>query len=189
MNLIIIQGESCTGKTALAKRLANDFKMPVFLRDGYKETIYNTMEGTPSLGRWWQIEKASWRELYRVVQAAVLTDQPLIIESTFTGRQKRWLQRSFANNTLVTEIYCYANGKVIRERFKKRYSTGERHRGHRDNLWVPVLWLEVNAAKIGWHWIKPLGLSNKPLYIDTSNYLAVDYVAIKQFIKEKTLTN
>jgi predicted kinase len=186
MYLLIIQGATSTGKTTLASRLSNELGIPVLLRDKYKESAYDAIQKVPNLWRWLKIEQASWRELYQAVQTAKKADQSLIVESNFTTKRKRELQKLLTHNVNVIEIYCFANGVAILDRFKKRHKSGERHRSHRDNLWAPVVWLEVTCDRLGWHWVKPLQLSEHFLPVDTSDFLALDYPAIIRFIADST---
>ena len=39
--LVLITGPSCTGKTTLGGQIANDFHLPFFSKDGFKERMYD----------------------------------------------------------------------------------------------------------------------------------------------------
>lgn len=49
MNLIVVEGGSGTGKTTLARQLAQDLGYQVFLKDTYKEAQFDQLNKTPNL--------------------------------------------------------------------------------------------------------------------------------------------
>ena len=80
--LIIVNGLPGSGKTTLAKRLAQDLSLPVFSRDGIYETLYDALSGdadelTPLLG------SASFSLLYYIIGSVLAAGQSLIIEGFF----------------------------------------------------------------------------------------------------------
>ena len=178
-----MQGQLATGKTTIGKKLAADLHLPLFLIDESKERIYDTLPKVPSLWQWLKVDKRSWQELYDKVGQSIKNDTSLIIEGDFAGRQRKVLHSLLTSQVSVVEIYCQADGKVLLERFRQRRDSGDRHKGHRDNLWGPVLWLAVCAAKLGWRWPRPLRLSGRTLIVDTSDFSKVKYDEIKSYIE------
>lgn len=183
MKLVIIEGKTATGKTTLAKRLAHDLDLPAFLKDAYKERRFDALGRPPTLRQWVEIENASWRVLHDAVKAAIQDNESLIIEGNFVPKVRRQLRKLIPPDCTVVEIFCFAKGRTLLQRYIRRNQSGERHRGHLDHLWYGSVLLEMAAARLGFHWVKPLAISDKLLLVDTSDFSAVDYDKIKRFIK------
>jgi len=182
MKLIIVQGESATGKTTLVKRLATDLNLPYFMKDDYKERRYDELGKIPSLRQWSKIDNDSWEAIYAAIQQAVDSDGSLIIEGNFWRKQRARIRKIVPESASVAEVFCTADPAMIWQRFHERHRQGNRHPGHRDHLWGPTMWLDLTCSKLGWHWIKPVGISQRLLRVDTTDFSKLDYQAIKDFV-------
>ncbi len=175
--LIIVNGLPSTGKTTLAKRLAQDVRLPVFSRDGIYEALFDALEcdthGPPPL-----IGLASFRLLYYVVGSILAAGRALIIEGFF-GRpdlrtaefvhlQRQWDFEPF-------QILCKAEGAVLLERFLARAGSEGRHAGHPD-----LDWLEQNKKRLVRGQLPPLALGGRLVEIDTTTLGSFDYDALLQ---------
>lgn len=183
MNLIVIAGASTTGKSTLANRLSKDLDIPSFQRDAYKERLYDELGSVPSLKQYAQINTASMQQLFSTIQDAVANDKDLIIESNFLYSQHNEIKKYITNDANVIEIFCRARGPIILKRYTERWKSGERHRGHRDYLWRPIVAIE-SLGLIHLRY-KPLRLSNQTMVVDTSNFSKVDYSSIYEYIKKR----
>jgi hypothetical protein len=128
-----------------------------------------------------RIEKNSWLEVYKAIKTAVEKNTPLIIEGNFFPEQGREIKKLIWSDTIVVEIFCYARGITILKRYISRNRKGERHPGHRDYLWYPIVALEA----FGMGFIKryrPLKLTPNTLKVNTNNFASMDYESIRKFI-------
>jgi adenylate kinase family enzyme len=182
MKLIIINGTTSTGKSTLAGKLAKDLGIKAYLRDVYKEQEFDLLGKSPSLKQLSIIETASQQKLFEAIEGAVKQDESLIVESNFTYAQAKKIKSLIRPNTVVVEIFCFANGFRIFKRYVGRNKSGERHHGHRDYLWYPIV--AVEAFGIGKLRYRPLKLSPNTLLVDTNNFATVDYGKIRKFIVE-----
>ncbi|HEX7633339.1 MAG TPA: AAA family ATPase [Candidatus Saccharimonadales bacterium] len=182
MNLIIVSGATSTGKSTLARKLAKDLKIPLFLRDDFKEQHFDTFGGKPSLKQLGSIDIASRKKLFSILEDAVNKDTDLIIESNFMYSERNTLQEKLGDSTNVVEIFCRASGRTILKRYTKRYRSGERHRGHRDYLWYPIVAIE-SLGPVHRRY-RPLLLSNRSKIVDTEDFSKIDYPDIVSFIRE-----
>lgn len=182
MQLIIVQGQTATGKTTLVKKLAQDLDLPFCLKDDLKEQSYESLLKAPSLKQWLKIEDQSWQQLYETVAQAIKADKSLIIEGDFRPPQRRALDKLLTDKVAVVEIYCWAKGREVIKRFKRRNRQEGRHQGHRDNLWLPLIYLAAIAGVTGWRWNRPLRLSDRTLVVDTSDFAKVDYGEIEKYV-------
>lgn len=183
MNLIIIAGPSSTGKSTLANRLAKDLKIPAFLRDEYKEKRFDELGRVPNLREYARIDAESKTQLFAELSKANKEDSDLIIESNFLYSERPKLQKFIPKNTNIIEIFCHANGLTILRRYTQRWKSGDRHRGHRDYLWRPIVAIEsLGLVKIRY---RPLKLSELTQKIDTNDFSRVDYKAIYKYITDR----
>jgi uridine kinase len=80
--LILISGFSCTGKTTLAKKIANRYSLPIIGRDEIKESLYDSLGYSD---RDWskKLGIASYDLLYLFINKLLENKQSLITESNF----------------------------------------------------------------------------------------------------------
>jgi len=186
MNLIIVGGQTSTGKSTLSRRLATDLGIATCLKDSYTEEEYFPSLRAPlKPWQWIHSEHLAWKKIYEAVELAQAKDYDLLIEGNFAGPQKRRLQKIIRSDTRVIEIFCYARGLTTYRRFVARNKSGERHPGHRDELWYWVPWLEAVCRQLGWDWVKPLRFGSDVLQLDTTDFVAVHYETIRAHIKER----
>lgn len=168
--LIIVSGFSCTGKTALARKIGSNLSLPVFGRDDFKESLFDSLgysdrEWSKKLGI------ASYRLLYLAVEKLLGTGNSLIVESNFkvepdTEKLKRL--KAIYQCSLI-QIHCYIEIPLALARFKQRAESGERHPGHVDRLNYEEM--EYNFKKGGYEIIDICDLTIK---VNTTNFEEVD---------------
>ena len=85
----------------------------------------------------------------------------------------------------MVEIYCQAKGLVYFKRFVKRNENGTRHKGHHDRRWYTTVLIEALLGYIGVRWpYKSLGISNKLLIVDLTNFSDVNHDTITRFVEK-----
>ena len=181
--LVIVSGFSCTGKTTLAKKIAERYSLPLISRDDIKESLYNSLgysdrEWSKKLG------VASYGLLYLFIEKILATKQNLIVESNFQPEfdESKFLNLKNKYQFNLLQIYCYATAEVIRQRFKARAISGARHPGHVDHLIYEEM--ESNWNKGGY---EILNVCDRTTKIDTTDFNLIDdqkiYTAIEKKIK------
>ena len=173
--LIIVNGLPGSGKTTLAKRLADDLRLPVFSRDGIYETLFDALAGdrqepSPLLGA------ASFRLLYSISGSILAAGQALIVEGFFGRpdlRMAELLDLQGRADFEPLQILCKAEGAVLLERFLARVGSEGRHAGHADNAW-----LEENRERLLSGQLPPLALEGLLVEIDTTTPDRFDYEAL-----------
>ena len=172
--LIIISGFSCTGKTTLAKKIAERYSLPLISRDDIKESLYNSLgysdrEWSKKLGI------ASYKLLYLFIDKILAAKQNLIVESNFQPEfdESKFIKLKNKYQFNLLQIHCYATAEVIKQRFQNRATSGLRHPGHVDHLNNEEI--KVNLEKGGY---EVLNVSDCILKIDTNDFNLIDYKKI-----------
>jgi predicted kinase len=161
---VVVSGPPGSGKTELARPLAQALGLPLLSKDVIKEALFDEL----GVGdRLWsrRLGRASITALYRLA-----ADCPAaVLESVF--------QRDFAVEDLralgkpLIEVHCRCDPELAIERFQKR-ADSERHPGHLDNR-QPLNKLEQLVQEGS----APLGLDGPLLEVDTTGEIDLDGVA------------
>lgn len=172
--LIIINGKPCTGKSYFLNKLCKDLGLSYVSRDELKELLFDELGIVDS--EWSQkLGKTSYSLLFNVFEKLLKSKKSFIVESNFNpihhSEKLRELLNRYGFN--VVEIFLDADPKVLFERYKDRWNSGERHRGHADNERFAEFEMRLKDN------VFPLKLSEKLIQIDTSDFNSIDYDSLK----------
>lgn len=176
--MILVSGLSCTGKSTLAEKISEKFSLPYFSKDMFKELMfdrlgYSDREWSKKLGG------ASWGILYKIAENLLKTGQSFILESNFKPETDRpiisELQKKY--KIRIIEVLCFAEGKTLFERFKKRAESGLRHPGHVDHLCYEEQEKVLMVGKV-----EPMGLG-EIIEVDTTEIEKANYREILEKIR------
>ncbi|MDD4974106.1 MAG: AAA family ATPase [Bacteriovorax sp.] len=169
--VIIINGNSCTGKSYLLHKLTQKLDLPNVSRDEFKEMLFEQMgigdaEWSKKLGG------MSYSLFFMTIEKLLKTKKSFIIENNFNpkihSQALKSLLEKFDYESM--EIFLEADPAVILNRHKKRWESGERHRGHADNERF-----EEFEMKLKEEVAVPLNVSERIIRIDTSDFTKVNY--------------
>ena len=130
--LLIISGQSASGKSTLLPRLARRYGWPYVSKDECKECLFDAL-GWSDRAFSQRIGGASYDLLLLMAEKLMQTQSPFILETNFTPRfaaELRNLIDRYRYASLV--IHCTAERTVLLERFRRRSTDGSRHPGHQD---------------------------------------------------------
>ena len=178
--LIIVSGFSCTGKTALAKKIGEYFSLPAISRDDFKESLYDSLgysdrEWSKKLGI------ASYRLLYLVTEKILRSGSSIIVESNFKVNSDTEKLKNLKDKyqCYLLQIHCHVAIPLALSRFRNRVTSGERHPGHVDHLNYDEM--EFNFKQGGY---EIFGVCNRTLKVDTTNFEQIDYEAIFKVVRD-----
>jgi predicted kinase len=138
--VIVISGLPCTGKTTLGKRIARDFGMPYFSKDGFKERLFDELGWSD---RAWskKLGLASYKLLFYALEAQLEVGRSCIVEANFYPEFHTQTLNDFKRHYEFEffQIHCHAQPEVLLERFRARWASGTRHPGHADNITLPEM--------------------------------------------------
>lgn len=180
--LIIISGPSCTGKTILAQKISEKFKIPFITKDGIKELLFDNLGWSD---RDWskKLGVASYSLLHYFLDSMLAVGNSLIIESNFKPEfeTKEISKRVIKYNYFPLQIMCQCDGKILFERFKQRSESGQRHPGHCDTSNYDEFKDLLLKGKF-----EPLDIGGEVVIFDSTDLNNLDYESIfnkvKQFI-------
>lgn len=160
--LVIITGPPAAGKTVLAKRLAEDLRLPLFTKDGFKETLFDSLGyGEDAWSR--RLGGAAYDLLFCAAGSLLWAHRACIIEANFdvvgSLHSFECLQAKAPYRPL--QIVCRARPETLASRYKARHASGERHPGHHgEELVDPVNLLRRHG---------PLTLDGPVLVVDNES--------------------
>ena len=179
--LVLISGAPGTGKTVLARRLAEALPIVVLEKDAIKETLFDTVgEGDREWSR--KLGNASFVLLRMLVQLEIKAGQSVVAEAAFWHEYEvPWLDRMKEKYDFDTlELHCHADAEIVVQRFARRADSDDRHRGHHSGMSRDALAGEIRNQ---FERYGPVTTGEGLVRIDTTNFATVDYAAIVERVR------
>lgn len=178
--LILVTGAPATGKTTIAKELAQRFGLPLFCKDDLKEILFDSLGWSD---RAWSRKAgaATYSSMYYILTAQLKARKSLILESDFRPAfdvpKLRTLKEQFQFDSLT--IHCTTEARVLLQRFKERFTSGKRHPGHVDQGNYERFTPEGLEKDFG-----PLEIGGEAYAIDTTDFADVDFEKLWQKVEK-----
>lgn len=190
---ILVTGIPASGKSTMARFLAERLSLPMFSKDHIKEILFDEV-GFQSREEKVKLGIASMKIMYDTAEQMMKCGQPFVLENNFETISKDGL---FA----LLERYSYqaitvrmtGDYEKIYERFIERNQSEERHRGHVVNDCYPEIAAGKMADPISFarfvDGIQSRGMDcfvgNGPeLIVDTTDFQKIDCEAVLKAISE-----
>lgn len=160
--LVIISGLPGTGKTTLAKKISNEFGLPMVSMDEVKEVMWDTMghefdfEFSDKLG------KTAFELAFHYINANLSKGVSMVVEAHFSPERnnERINKLKEKYGAQLVQIYCDCETEALQKRFKERMKKDSYHKGHKH---IISLYGEDRI-------LNSLGMKNKRLGIDGATY-------------------
>ena len=176
--VVMISGAPATGKTHLARLLADSLPVVVLEKDAIKETLFDTLgqddrEWSRMLGT------AAFALLRDLVESHLKARQSVLVESNFQRRYEwPWVaQMQKRYGVHVLELHCHADMETVLARIARRDGTDERHSGHGPGD------VAVRELRDSYQHYGPVTEGDEVVLIDTTDFEAVDYAAIVEHVR------
>ncbi len=183
MYCILVTGIPASGKSTIAKYLSEYFRIPVISKDEIKEQMYDTV-GFRSREEKVNLGIASMNIMYYMAEQLMKCGQPFILENNFENVSKEGL-------AAILERYSYqaitvtltGDYRIIYQRFLKRNSSPDRHRGHvvndcypekAKNTKIPPISYEDFVAGIIDRGMDSFAANGPHIILDTTDFAQID---------------
>lgn len=134
--IIIISGNTATGKTTTGRELAQRLGYTFYSKDQFKEMLFAEHSRHKLL--WWRwYDHRAKRLLFDKIARSQQASKPIVIESNFDPRDRKRLRAIIQPNQAI-ELFFYARPGTVLRRYIARLKTDEKHPAHYDWLWVPL---------------------------------------------------
>lgn len=183
MILVIVSGPEASGKTYIAKELADRLGYYYLGKDVIKEKLFDEAPQNTWHSKWYESQAKD--KMFAELGQHIKNNKSLVLESNFAPEDKQRLKELVTGKLQVAEVYCSAKGLVSFKRFVKRNESGRRHKGHHDRRLYLVIFIQnvLRVFHLDRHY-KPLNLSSNVIRMDCTRLPDVDFEKIIRQIKK-----
>lgn len=181
--LILVIGHPASGKTTLARQIAEELHVPLLSKDGtLKEPMYDVFKPNSRQGSF-DIGMAAFRIMTRIIEEQLKAGCSLVTESTFKYESDNELfaklQHTYGFRAI--QVVCSADASVLAKRFMQRIESGKRHAGHRDDDATAE---SVRSALEAAGPVKPFGLDGPVIRLNTNTFSPREIKRVLQDVKQ-----
>lgn len=130
MYCILVAGVPASGKTTMARFLADALGVPMFSKDAIKETLYDTI-GFSSRAEKVKLGEAAFAVMLKAADECLARGLPVILENNFETATNPGLRDMLARRGCpALTVLLTGDWEAVHARFVLRNASPERHRGH-----------------------------------------------------------
>jgi predicted kinase len=136
--VFLVTGLPATGKTTLARALAQDLAAPLLSKDAIKESLLDTL-GAADRAASRRLSDASFAVLFALAAEYLAALGTVVMEGNFRpGEHEPVLRALLARHApaACTQVLCRVPEPLRQQRLAARAADAARHPGHRDGVWV-----------------------------------------------------
>lgn len=177
--LILIGGSLATGKSSLARFLETHSGIKRISMDELKERLFD-VGGYRDRAWSKRIGSLAWPVFQGMVELHLEQGEDVIAEATFLWPGDReWVDElARRHGAQLIQIWMTADPRIARERFVAR-AQSQRHPGHCDSLGQVIKEFDDRFFA---QTFKPLSIQGITKIVDTTDFDAVDYEEIQQWL-------
>lgn len=125
--VVLVSGAPGAGKTTLAAPLATSLQLPLLSKDVIKERLYDSLPVPPTDRFTWsrQIGATSMELLWTLAAYA----PAVVLEANFRPKSEYERQRLRDLHRPIVEVYCDCPPELAIDRYARRASSPQHHRG------------------------------------------------------------
>lgn len=158
--LIVVSGAPGSGKTTLARRIADELALPLISKDAIKESLSDAIGLPRTIEESGRLGDAAYAAMFALARSTLDAGSSAVLDSNFRrGRSEKELA-AVAAGRRVRVVHCQAAPATIERRYRGRAST--RHPCHLDQLRTDDVLRDLAAERY------------RPLAIPGAEFLVVD---------------
>ncbi|MBT3584208.1 MAG: AAA family ATPase [Halobacteriovoraceae bacterium] len=176
--ILLLQGPPGSGKTYIGKRLSSELGILHVSKDDLKETFFDAL-GNEEAETSKKLGMLSNKLLFKLIEKVPGNNSHIIIESNFDPELgKVELINALGDKEItIVEIFLTASNEVLKKRFKERWESGERHRGHVDDKRYADLEEYLSTKP------RPLSFAKEIIEVDTEDKKEIIYQKVLKEVK------
>ena len=178
--LILITGHPATGKTTLARRLAQHLNLPAFCKDDGKEILFDHLG---SGDRDWirKLGTVSFDLLYWQADVMFKAGLSCIVEANFNPHYANipWQKLQSLYQFRCIQLLCSAEAEIVVRRYEQRIADGSRHPGHFDARGSSELRHLLTRQPAEW-----IELSGERLAVDTTSFGDEEFTSLSIMLQD-----
>ena len=178
--LVIVNGAPASGKTTLARRLADTLRLPLLERDGLKEVLGENLE-VADLAQSDALTRAAVGVFYTLADELLRAKVGMILDQAYRHGQAEEQLRPLLAACQAVIVHCVVPPEENVRRYIARFERGERHPAHFDH--ERIARVRSGALRIDWRLSEPLELAVPTLHVDTIDGYNPSYEEIVAFIR------
>ena len=127
--LVVVTGPPASGKSSIARDLAEELEIPFLSKDELKERLYEELGSGDELEE--AIERSSTAILYSVARSNLTVGVSVLVESNFDRESDTAPLRELGAR--IVQVHCGGDTNALVRHFAERSASGDRHPGHDDD--------------------------------------------------------
>ncbi|HEU5362522.1 MAG TPA: AAA family ATPase [Gaiellaceae bacterium] len=127
--LVVVTGPPASGKSTIARELAEELHIPFLSKDELKERLYEEIGSGDELED--AIERSATAILYSVARSNLKVGVSVLVESNFDSASDTAPLREL--DARIVQVHCGGETDALVRHFAERSASGERHPGHDDD--------------------------------------------------------
>ena len=131
-SIIIVSGAPASGKSTVARALAEVLGFSLFSKDIFKESLFESLGNqlADTVGSPAELSRQLSRAAMDVLWSAAPSCPQVILEANFRPKDRHERERFAALQGRKIEIYCHCTPEEAARRFRERATTARHHPAH-----------------------------------------------------------
>jgi len=131
-SIIIVSGAPASGKSTVARALAEVLGFPLFSKDIFKESLFESLGNqlADTVGSPAELSRLLSRAAIDVLWSVAPSCLQVILEANFRPKDQHERERFAALQGRKLEVYCHCTPEEAARRFRERATTARHHPAH-----------------------------------------------------------